>query len=111
MLEVNKALCENHNKLYGGKNMFYEPEKNDHGLGRAPFKSCVVPRAIGWLSTISEDGVIGGKLSAGTYTFTVECLVDGWIGLTSEINQTNKEHIAVNAVRKVSTIVVKITVS
>ena len=37
--------------------MFYEPEKNDHGLGRAPFKSCVVPRAIGWLSTISEDGV------------------------------------------------------
>ena len=57
MLEVNKALCENHNKLYGGKNMFYEPEKNDHGLGRAPFKSCVVPRAIGWLSTISEDGV------------------------------------------------------
>ena len=61
--------------------------------------------------TISEDGVISGKLSAGTYTFTVECLVDGWIGLTSEINQTNKEHIAVNAVRKVSTIVVKITVS
>ena len=57
MLEVNKALCENHNKLYGGKNMFSEPEKNDHGLGRAPFKSCVVPRAIGWLSTISEDGV------------------------------------------------------
>ena len=38
--------------------MFYEPEKNDHGLKRgAPFKSCVVPRAIGWLSTISEDGV------------------------------------------------------
>lgn len=38
--------------------MFYEPEKNDHGLQRgAPFKACVVPRAIGWLSTISKDGV------------------------------------------------------
>lgn len=37
--------------------MFYEPEKNDHGLARPPFKSCVVPRAIGWLSTISADGV------------------------------------------------------
>lgn len=37
--------------------MFYETEKNDHGLARAPFKSCVVPRAIGWLSTISEEGV------------------------------------------------------
>lgn len=37
--------------------MFYETEKNDHGLARPPFKSCVVPRPIGWLSTISCDGV------------------------------------------------------
>ena len=37
--------------------MFYEPEKNDHGLARPPFKSVVVPRAIGWLSTLSSDGV------------------------------------------------------
>ena len=37
--------------------MFYTPEKNDHGLARAPFKSCVVPRAIGWISTLSCDGV------------------------------------------------------
>ena len=37
--------------------MFYQPEKNDHGLPRAPFKSCVVPRAIGWLSTLSPEGV------------------------------------------------------
>lgn len=37
--------------------MFYETAKNDHGLSRPPFKSCVVPRAIGWLSTISKDGV------------------------------------------------------
>ena len=37
--------------------MFYETAKNDHGLKRAPFKSCVVPRAIGWLSTLSPEGV------------------------------------------------------
>lgn len=37
--------------------MFYKPENNDHGLDRPPFKSCVVPRAIGWLSTISASGV------------------------------------------------------
>ena len=37
--------------------MFYETAKNDHGLKRPPFKSCVVPRPIGWLSTISADGV------------------------------------------------------
>jgi len=37
--------------------MFYQPELNNHGLPRPPFKSCVVPRAIGWISTISPDGV------------------------------------------------------
>ncbi len=37
--------------------MFYEPEKDNHGLARPPFKSCAVPRPIGWISTLSEDGV------------------------------------------------------
>lgn len=37
--------------------MFYEPEKNNHGLKRPPFKSCVVPRPIGWLSTLSSNGI------------------------------------------------------
>ena len=38
-------------------NMFYELEKNDHGLSHDPFKSCVVPRPIGWISTVSDDGI------------------------------------------------------
>jgi len=37
--------------------MFYEPRKNDHGLAHDPFKSCVVPRPIGWISTMGADGV------------------------------------------------------
>lgn len=37
--------------------MHYSPEKNDHGLKWTPFKSCVVPRPIGWISTLSKDGV------------------------------------------------------
>ena len=37
--------------------MFYEPLKTSHGLGHDPFKSCVVPRPIGWISTISENGI------------------------------------------------------
>ena len=37
--------------------MFYEFKNNDHGLPFDPFKSCVVPRPIGWLSTLSKDGV------------------------------------------------------
>ena len=38
--------------------MFYEPDKNDHGLPYNPFKSCVVPRPIGWISTISKRGIV-----------------------------------------------------
>jgi flavin reductase (DIM6/NTAB) family NADH-FMN oxidoreductase RutF len=37
--------------------MHYDPEKNDHGLARSPFKSCVVPRPIGWISTVSVAGI------------------------------------------------------
>lgn len=37
--------------------MYYDPEKNDHGLAHSPFKSCVVPRPIGWISTVSGNGV------------------------------------------------------
>ncbi|MCI5642615.1 MAG: flavin reductase family protein [Peptoniphilus sp.] len=36
--------------------MFYEPKKNNHGLKKNPFKSCTVPRAIGWISTKNPDG-------------------------------------------------------
>lgn len=37
--------------------MFYQPGKTEHGLPRDPFKSCVVPRPIGWISTLSHDGI------------------------------------------------------
>jgi flavin reductase (DIM6/NTAB) family NADH-FMN oxidoreductase RutF len=36
--------------------LFYEPEKRDHGLKFTPYKSCIVPRPIGWISTVSADG-------------------------------------------------------
>jgi len=36
--------------------MFYEPSKNNHGLTHNPFKSCVVPRPIGWISTRDLTG-------------------------------------------------------
>lgn len=38
--------------------MFYEPDKNDHGLPHQPFKSCVVPRPIAWISTVSRSGLV-----------------------------------------------------
>lgn len=36
--------------------MYYDPDKNDHGLPHNPFKSCVVPRPIAWISTVSLEG-------------------------------------------------------
>ena len=34
--------------------MFYETARNDHGLAHDPFKSCVVPRPIGWIATVDS---------------------------------------------------------
>ena len=36
--------------------MFYETEKNNHGLPFNPFKSCVIPRPIGWITTKDLQG-------------------------------------------------------
>lgn len=38
--------------------MFYDTRSNDHGLKHDPFKSLVVPRPIGWISTVSPLGVV-----------------------------------------------------
>lgn len=38
--------------------MFYEPDKNNHGLPFNPFKSICVPRPIGWVSTVSSNGIV-----------------------------------------------------
>ena len=36
--------------------MFFETNQS-HGLKHHPFKACVAPRPIGWVSTVSEDGI------------------------------------------------------
>ncbi len=36
--------------------MFYETQ-NHHGLRHNPFKALVSPRPIGWISTVSKDGI------------------------------------------------------
>ncbi len=37
--------------------MFYETETNQHNLAHDPFKAIVSPRPIGWISTLSKDGI------------------------------------------------------
>ncbi len=36
--------------------MFYEPDKRNHGLRYNPFKALVVPRPIGWISSVDLEG-------------------------------------------------------
>lgn len=38
--------------------MFYNPTNEKHGLAHNPINSCVVPRPIGWISTISPEGIV-----------------------------------------------------
>lgn len=37
--------------------MFYQPDLQPHGLPFNPFKSCVVPRPIGWIVTKKANGM------------------------------------------------------
>lgn len=38
--------------------MFYSTKLNDHFLKYNPFKGCVVPRPIGWISSVNKYGVV-----------------------------------------------------
>jgi flavin reductase (DIM6/NTAB) family NADH-FMN oxidoreductase RutF len=37
--------------------MFYDALENKHGMAHDPFKALIVPRPIGWISTVSAAGV------------------------------------------------------
>src|SRR5260221_14509143 len=41
-----------------GPEMFYDPRRNDHNLSHNPWTALVVPRPIGWISTVSKAGVV-----------------------------------------------------
>ena len=38
--------------------MYYETARNDHGLRYNPLKACVVPRPIGWITTVNDAGIV-----------------------------------------------------
>lgn len=45
--------------------MFFEPAKGDHGLSKNPFNSLIIPRPIGWISSLDK----GGKVNLAPYSF------------------------------------------
>lgn len=38
--------------------MYYETDRNDHGLRYNPLKACVAPRPIGWITTVDAVGAV-----------------------------------------------------
>ena len=38
--------------------MHYDPRRRDHGLAHDPFLALVVPRPIGWISTLDAAGIV-----------------------------------------------------
>jgi flavin reductase (DIM6/NTAB) family NADH-FMN oxidoreductase RutF len=45
--------------------MFYDPRTQKHGLKHSPVTALVVPRPIGWISTLDPNGVV----NLGPYSF------------------------------------------
>lgn len=45
--------------------MFYETDKNDHGLPHNPYKALVAPRPIGWISSVDAEG----RFNLAPYSF------------------------------------------
>ncbi|UYN94730.1 MAG: flavin reductase family protein [Enhydrobacter sp.] len=45
--------------------MFYDALKRDHGLAQDPLKSLIVPRPIGWISTVDAQG----RVNLAPYSF------------------------------------------
>lgn len=45
--------------------MYYETASNHHGLRYNPLKACVVPRPLGWLTTLSAEG----RVSLAPFSF------------------------------------------
>jgi len=45
--------------------MFYDAAKRDHGLPQDPLKALIVPRPIGWISTVDREG----RVNLAPYSF------------------------------------------
>ena len=45
--------------------MFYDAAKRDHGLPQDPLKALIVPRPIGWISTMDAQG----RVNLAPYSF------------------------------------------
>ena len=63
--------------------MFYEPDREPHGLAHNPFKSCIVPRPIGWITTLKGDG----KVNLAPFSqFNLIGYEPGYVGFSASVH-------------------------
>ena len=76
--------------------MFYDAAKRDHGLPQDPLKSLIVPRPIGWISTV--DGK--GRVNLAPYSFynaVSEFPPMVYFAITGRYGDTPTKHSRMNA--------------
>src|SRR5262245_40602673 len=76
--------------------MFYDARKRDHGFKADPLKSLIVPRPIGWISTVDLEG----RINLAPYSF-YNCVSEFppmvYFGTTGTYGDTPTKHSRMNA--------------
>lgn len=66
--------------------MFWDTEAGTHGLKFNPLKSCVVPRPIGWITTLRADG----KVNLAPFSqFALFGFEPGYVGLSGSVHASD----------------------
>ena len=76
--------------------MFYDAARRDHGLAQDPLKSLIVPRPIGWISTIDGQG----RVNLAPYSFynaVSEFPPMVYFAITGRYGDTPTKHSRMNA--------------
>ena len=76
--------------------MFYDASKRDHGLPADPLKALIVPRPIGWISTVDGQG----RVNLAPYSFynaVGEYPPMVYFGVTGTYGDTPTKHSRLNA--------------
>jgi len=76
--------------------MFYDAAKRDHGLAQDPLKSLIVPRPIGWISTVDGQG----RVNLAPYSFyngVSEFPPMVYFAITGSYGDTPTKHSRMNA--------------
>lgn len=63
--------------------MFWDVDHGEHGLPSNPFKSCLVPRPIGWITTLKADGRVN---LAPFSQFALLGFDPGYVGFSASVH-------------------------